>query len=416
MEFRLALMVAFKLDDYILGLKLVKERCSELNIHFYLLNSTPKDLAKLCIKNDIGGIVCDFNPLRYIVKVQKILVDTLSGNIPVVQVDAHNIVPVWEASDKQEGMAKFIRPKITKKLPEYLTGFPEVCKHPYSDKFEVGDEEFENIDDAYGIYEPKWEVPPVKWGEGPGEKGGLEALRLFMVKNLSFYGVNSNDPSKDTTSQISPWLHFGHISAQRCALEELIIRKELSDNYCFYNENYDNTNGAANWAKETLKVHSKDKRIWVYSREQLEKAETHDEMWNAAQLQAVQDGKIHGYMRMYWCKKILEWTESPETAIAFSIWLNDTFCLDGTDPNGYVGIMWSICGVHDQGWKEREIFGKIRYMVDYSLRRKFDMDAYCSRFGRKISAETKKKTDKSGSSENKKKLGINKKGVKRKAI
>ncbi|KAJ8952488.1 hypothetical protein NQ318_003284 [Aromia moschata] len=412
------------------GIKSVKKECDDLNIGFYLLNSTPEDLAQICIDNNIGGIICDFNPLRYTKELQERLLKNLPDDIAVVQVDAHNIVPVWEASNKQEGMAKFLRPKITKKLPEYLTGFPEVCKHKYSAKLHL-DNEVKNINDAYELYRPTWEVAEVKWGEGPGSKAGLEMLHDFMVKNLQFYGVTSNDPSKNTTSKLSPWLHFGQISAQRCALEiksveslykdqcekfleELIIRKELSDNYCLYNDNYDNINGAANWARETLTAHKKDKRSWIYTREQLEKAQTHDEMWNTAQLQAIHEGKIHGYMRMYWCKKILEWTESPEQAIEYALWLNDTFCLDGTDPNGYVGVMWSICGVHDQGWKEREIFGKIRYMVDYSLRRKYDMDAYCAKFGRTISGDSKKQNIKENKSGGKEKSVPKKRGVKRK--
>ncbi|VEN43006.1 unnamed protein product [Callosobruchus maculatus] len=318
-------------------------------------------------------------------------------------------------------MAKFLRPKINKNLPEYLCGFPKVSKHKYSGILKNLSGHFKDLNEAYKCFKPKWDVEVVKWGEGPGEEGGLSMLRTFMVERLKYYGVTSNDPSKDNTSKLSPWLRFGQISAQRCALEvksleslykeqceryleELIVRRELTDNYCYYNQNYDNINGAANWAKETLKLHAKDKRTWTYTREQLENAQTHDEMWNAAQLQANTEGKINGYMRMYWAKKILEWTESPEQAIEYALWLNDTFCLDGTDPNGYVGVMWSICGVHDQGWRERDIFGKIRYMVDYSLRQKFDMEAYCARYGTKMNVE-KKKTK-----------AVPKKGIKRKAV
>ncbi|KAJ8917474.1 hypothetical protein NQ315_005521 [Exocentrus adspersus] len=409
------------------GLKLVREECKRLNIGFYLLESSPKQLAEVVIQNDVGAVICDFSPLKHCRKQLESLLQKLPDNIPVVEVDAHNIVPVWVSSEKQEGMAKFLRPKLTKKLPEYLTGFPDVCKHKYSGLLKT-DQILENIDDAFINYSPTFDVPEVQWGEGPGAEAGLSMLHSFIVSNLRYYGINSNDPSKDCTSNLSPWLHFGQISAQRCALEiksveslykeqtekfleELIVRKELSDNYCFYNTNYDNIDGAANWAKESLKLHSKDKRAWIYTRDQLQNAQTHDEMWNAAQLQAVREGKIHGYMRMYWCKKILEWTESPETALEYSLWLNDTFCLDGTDPNGYVGVMWSICGVHDQGWKEREIFGKIRYMVDYSLKRKFDMGAYCARFGLKQVKDVK---DKKGKTVSKSSTG--KRGLKRKAV
>nr|CAI5856234.1 unnamed protein product [Callosobruchus analis] len=404
------------------GLKFVEKECKDLNIGFYVLNSSVEDLAAVIEKNNIGGVVCDFYPLKHPTELQKRLMNKLDKNVPVVQIDAHNIVPTWIASDKQEGMAKFLRSKINKNLPEYLCGFPKVSKHKYSGTLKYLTNCFKDLDEAaYKCFNPKWDVGVVKWGEGPGEEGGLSMLRIFMVERLMYYGVNSNDPSKDNTSKLSPWLRFGQISAQRCALEiksleslykeqcekyleELIVRRELTDNYCYYNQNYDNINGAASWAKETLKLHSKDKRTWTYTREQLENAQTHDEMWNAAQIQASTEGKINGYMRMYWAKKILEWTESPEQALEYALWLNDTFCLDGTDPNGYVGVMWSICGVHDQGWRERDIFGKIRYMVDYSLRRKFDMETYCARYGIKMNVDKKKAK------------AAPKRGIKRKAV
>lgn len=151
------------------------------------------------------------------------------------------------------------------------------------------------------------------------------------------------------------WSVSGQISTQRVALEvtrlrevvkrqvdkfleELIVRRELAENYCLYNPNYDNINGAADWAIKTLNDHRSDERPYVYTKEQFEKALTHDEMWNSAQIQLVQTGKMHGYMRMYWCKKILEWTETPEEAIEIALWLNDMYSLDGTDPNGFVGM------------------------------------------------------------------------------
>eukprot|EP00252_Welwitschia_mirabilis_P013725 TRINITY_DN3022_c0_g1_i3.p1 TRINITY_DN3022_c0_g1~~TRINITY_DN3022_c0_g1_i3.p1 ORF type:complete len:340 (-),score=58.79 TRINITY_DN3022_c0_g1_i3:353-1372(-) len=159
-------------------------------------------------------------------------------------------------------------------------------------------------------------------------------------------------------------------------LEELIIRRELADNFCFYQTHYDSLQGAWEWARKTLIEHASDKREHIYTREQLEKAETFDPLWNASQLEMVYHGKMHGFMRMYWAKKILEWTEGPDVALATAIYLNDKYELDGRDPNGYVGCMWSICGVHDQGWRERPVFGKIRYMNYAGCKRKFDTDRY----------------------------------------
>jgi deoxyribodipyrimidine photo-lyase len=159
-------------------------------------------------------------------------------------------------------------------------------------------------------------------------------------------------------------------------LEELIIRRELSDNFCFYNPDYDEFKGFPDWAKKTLDEHRKDTREYVYSLKEFEAGQTHDELWNAAQMEMVKKGKMHGYMRMYWAKKILEWTASPEEALKTAISLNDKYELDGRDPNGYVGISWSIGGVHDRAWGERPIFGKIRYMSYNGCRSKFDVKKY----------------------------------------
>jgi deoxyribodipyrimidine photo-lyase len=140
--------------------------------------------------------------------------------------------------------------------------------------------------------------------------------------------------------------------------------------------NYDNFEGFHKWAKETLNEHRNDEREYTYSLEQFENAETHDDLWNAAQLEMVKTGKMHGFMRMYWAKKILEWTKTPEQALEFGIYLNDKYELDGRDPNGYVGVAWSIGGVHDRAWGERPVFGKIRYMNYNGCKRKFDVNKY----------------------------------------
>ncbi len=191
-------------------------------------------------------------------------------------------------------------------------------------------------------------------------------------------------------------MHYGNLSAQRLAyevqpsaatqankeafLEELIVRRELSDNFCFYQPSYDQLEAAPAWAQASLDTHRKDAREHVYSFQQFERAKTHDTLWNAAQLELVKTGKMHGYMRMYWAKKLLEWTESPEDALTIGIRLNDAYELDGRDPNGYVGMLWSVAGLHDRPWIERPIFGMIRYMNRAGCERKFDVDAYIQRW------------------------------------
>ncbi|MBN2520958.1 MAG: hypothetical protein JXB17_10665 [Bacteroidales bacterium] len=163
-------------------------------------------------------------------------------------------------------------------------------------------------------------------------------------------------------------------------LEELIVRKELSDNYCYYNVNYDSYEGFPEWAKQTLKIHRYDEREYVYELIDFESANTHDDLWNAAQIELIETGKIHGYMRMYWAKKILEWTKSPEKALKTAIYLNDKYAMDGRDPNGYTGCAWAIGGVHDRAWSERPVFGKIRYMNCNGAKRKFDVEEYISKY------------------------------------
>ena len=200
-------------------------------------------------------------------------------------------------------------------------------------------------------------------------------------------------------SDLSPYLHTGQLGAQRMALlvkqanssstsdgvkaflEESIVRRELSDNFCFYQPQYDSLQGAAGWARDSLALHSADAREHVYSEAQFEAGQTHEDLWNAAQRQLVSTGKMHGFMRMYWAKKILEWSASPEEALRIALHLNDKYSLDGCDPNGYVGCAWSIMGTHDMGWAERAVFGKIRYMNYNGCKRKFDTAAYVAKWG-----------------------------------
>ena len=246
-------------------------------------------------------------------------------------------------------------------------------------------------------------VPEVSWAV-PGEAAARATLDHFLTRRLRLY-ENRNDPAKpQALSGLSPYLHFGHISAARCALEakkfsksaskavesffeELVVRRELADNFCWYSPKYDTLEGQKyDWARDTLRDHANDKRDRVYTLEQFEQGKTHDKLWNAAQLEMVHGGKMHGFMRMYWAKKILEWTESPEQAMEFAVHLNDKYSLDGRDPSGYVGCAWSIVGVHDQGWKERPVFGKIRYMAYSGCEKKFKIPDYIARVNQLVSA------------------------------
>lgn len=373
-------------DFMLRGLAEVSQSLAQKGIKFHLLKGEPiASLLNYIKDNDVSLVVSDFDPL----KVKRMWKEELNNqlDIPHHEVDAHNIVPCWIASNKLEFGAYTIRPKIKKLLIEYLTDF---------DNFENAPIENESFDfaETLACLNTDLNVKQINWLT-PGEKIANKTLALFISNGLAGYSTRRNDPNLDGQSNLSPYLHFGQISAQRIAieamkssapeadkaafLEELIVRRELSDNYCYYNTNYDTFEGFHSWAKESLNIHRNDKREFIYTKEQLEYGRTHDKLWNAAQIEMIKTGKMHGFMRMYWAKKILEWTMSPEDAISIAIYLNDKYSIDGRDPNGYTGIAWSIGGVHDRAWSEREVFGKIRYMNYNGCKRKFDVEKYISR-------------------------------------
>ena len=373
-------------DFMLKGLEQVEEKLAKYNVPFQLLSGLPgKEIPAYLKTMKAGALVSDFNPLKIARLWKKEILD--ATGISFYTVDAHNIVPAWEASDKEEFAAYTIRPKIHRALPEYLDSFPEL-KRMESSNLDKTDNDWSKARDSLKI---DFSVKAVDWLI-PGEKAALDMLKNFLNEKLDRYDTERNDPTKEASSNLSPYLHFGQISAQRIALdsqvfieqgdslksfqEELIVRRELADNYCFYNLNYDSFDGIRDWAKTTLNEHRKDKREYIYSGDDFEGADTHDDLWNAAQFQMMKAGKMHGYMRMYWAKKILEWSKSPEEAFETAIYLNDKYELDGRDPNGYTGVAWSIGGIHDRAWAERPVFGKIRYMNYNGCKRKFDVKQY----------------------------------------
>ncbi|PIN03214.1 Deoxyribodipyrimidine photolyase/cryptochrome [Handroanthus impetiginosus] len=393
--------------------KLHSDVQSNFQIPFFLFQGEAVDTIPSFLK-DCGAslLVTDFSPLREVRQWKEKLCKSVNDAVSIHEVDAHNVVPVWVASDKLEYGARTIRGKINKKLPEYLINFPELStpKRKWASSSNFID--WDNL--IASVVRQGAEVPELEWCQ-PGEQEALEVLmgnkNGFLTTRLKNYTTDRNNPVKSKAlSGLSPYLHFGQISAQRCALEarkvrklypqavdafleELIIRRELADNFCYYQPHYDSLQGAWEWARKTLMDHASDKRQHIYTREQLENAQTADPLWNASQLEMVHYGKMHGFMRMYWAKKILEWTNGPEEALAISIYLNDKYSIDGRDPNGYVGCMWSICGVHDQGWQERPVFGKIRYMNYAGCKRKFDVDGYIAYIKRLVGESKKRKAE-----------------------
>jgi deoxyribodipyrimidine photo-lyase len=366
------------------GLEEVERRLEKTGIPFFLLEGEPVEmLPRFLDEQGVSLLVTDFDPLRIKRRWRESVADRLT--IPFHEVDAHNIVPCRHASPKQEYSAATFRRKLSRLVPEFLDEFPRLVAHPFF-----------------------WDRPPqpVAWGKLlarlpldrsvqevtgiiAGEAAAHQALALFIRERLQGYATRRNDPNCPGQSGLSPYLHFGQLAPQRAAqavsgageeqevfLEELIVRRELSDNFCWYQEQYDTVGGFPDWGRKTLDRHRSDLREYGYSREALARGESHDPLWNGAEKEMVLTGSMHGYLRMYWAKKILEWSSSPEEALATAIFLNDRFQLDGRDPNGYAGIAWSMGGVHDRPWGERPIFGMVRYMNYNGCRRKFDVAAY----------------------------------------
>ena len=377
--------------DFLLkGLASTEKRLKLAGVPFFLLEGNPSDtVLSWAHRWRAGAVVTDFDPLRIKREWKKRVAEKLP--VPLWEVDAHNVVPAWIASPKQEYGAYTLRPKLHRLWTDYLTAFSPLIQHPVPWPTKVPFIHWEHVQESLPTDKT---VSPVK-GVPPGETEAAKELGSFLKNRLPGYASRRNDPNADGQSHLSPWIHFGQISAQRIAwdvrrrawetddgqafLEELLVRRELSDNFCLYNDAYDTFAGFPNWAQQTLKEHRSDPRPFLYTRERFEHADTHDALWNAAQKEMVTNGKMHGYLRMYWAKKILEWSPSVDEAMATALYLNDRYSLDGRDPNGYAGVAWSLGGVHDRAWFPRPVFGKIRFMSAGGCRSKFDTQAYINR-------------------------------------
>ncbi len=307
------------------------------------------------------------------------------------EVETNLIVPVEEASTKENYSAGTFRPRITKKLPLYLAPLRHRKPKKQSLRLRFDGVSLDDLQAVLSGLQIDRSVSPVdQFHGGPSE--ARRRLRSFIRNKLDNYAEEGGDPAADCISHMSPYLHFGQISPLEIArevqktesrgvdafLEELIVRRELSHNFVFYNDMYDTYECLPDWARKTLETHENDKREHLYEPDAFEKAQTHDPYWNAAQWQLVITGKMHGYMRMYWGKKLLEWSPAPRDAFATALYLNNKYELDGRDPNAFAGVAWCF-GKHDRAWAERPVFGKVRYMNAAGLKRKFDADRYVAR-------------------------------------
>ena len=328
----------------------VKDIFQKSGLDFEIIDKNPSVIITT-IKPAL--LILDFNPI--------LKRDYLKNvDLKIYEIDGHNIIPARFISDKQEYSAATLRRKIYYNIYPFLT-------------------EFDNI-----------------------TTGKVEAdyiLEDFIKNSLPYYAEYKNDPSKNVLSGLSKYLNLGFISSQRIALEliksnvssenkeafieELIVRKELADNFCLYSENFKGFSSIPTWAKISLENHIQDIRPYIYTIAELEKAQTHDKLWNATQIQLIKAGFIHGYLRMYWAKKIIEWTPSADIALKTAIYLNDKYAYDSPSANGYVGILWAIGGLHDRAFFDYSVTGKIRRMTYTSIKRKNDLTKYLEKYAPK---------------------------------
>ncbi len=365
------------------GLEEVERSFEEREIRFLLRRGPPEEEV-LDLEKEASMLITEKAYLKNLRRWR----DSVEQNMSelMVEVESESVVPVETTSQKEEYAARTIRPKIHEHLDDFLKPLQQRELVNTSLDLDFKGWKVKELMDADLDIDKS--VEPVDWIKG-GTSSAKNRLERFIQNDLEVYAQKSNDPAVDALSDMSPYLHFGQISPVYIALqvkksgkegiedylEELIIRRELALNFVYYDEQYDSIGCIPDWAKETLREHEKDEREYLYNEKEFEEAETHDEYWNAAQNEMVKRGKMHGYMRMYWGKKILEWSETPKEAYKTALYLNNKYELDGRDPNGYAGVAWCF-GKHDQGWKERPIYGKVRYMNANGLERKFDMGSY----------------------------------------
>jgi len=375
------------------GLQDIKENLTQKNINFIVRVEHPVE-GIVTLSQDAALIVVDCGYLG----IQQEWREKVSNRIdcPLIQVESDVIVPVETSSDKEEYAAYTLRPKLQRNLSQFLTSLNDTRVKYNSLDYDFSSNDISSINSIISKLNINTSVQPVPFFKG-GEEQAKKVLDYFIKNHIKWYDEKRNDPAEQVTSQLSPYLHFGHISPLLVALEirknapefsesfleELIVRRELSMNFVYYNESYNEVSCLPNWAFETLQKHEEDKREYVYSFEEMEKASTHDPYWNAAQNEMRYSGKMHGYMRMYWGKKILEWSDTITDAFNHALLLNNTYELDGRDPNGFAGVAWCF-GKHDRAWKERPIFGKVRYMSQAGLKRKGHLEEYVDNVEKKL--------------------------------
>jgi deoxyribodipyrimidine photo-lyase len=377
------------------GLRDVEQNLAKRNIKFVCDQASPANVAIHYAKN-ASVLVGDFGYVRPCRRWVNEVADAVTCRYE--QVESGIVVPVETASDKREYAARTIRSKLHKQWDHFLGDVRAGTPMQSSLRLDLKGT-LDLSDPAKLLKQLKIDrdVPKSRHFEG-GENEAAKLFESFLEEKISDYAQGRNEPSADRHSYMSMYLHFGQISPidlvrqvkdrvpdndnRQSFIEELVVRRELAKNFVWYSpSDYDSYATLPDWAKKTLAEHRDDKRPTTYTRSNLEQAKTDDPYWNAAMDQMRLTGFMHNYMRMYWGKKVLEWTNTPEYGYETLLYLNNKYFIDGRDPNSYSNVAW-VFGLHDRPWTERNVFGKIRYMNAKGLERKFDIKAYVRQIDR----------------------------------
>jgi len=372
------------------GLPELADGLARRGVGLVLRRHPDHSLLKLADELRPSLVIGDQDPLRHAEAARRAAATGL--RVLFSTVDADVIVPSHLFA-KEQFAARTMRPRLQPLLGRFLVHTPE----PRARRRFVSPSGLQTLDPRGALLDGRF---PIDRSLSPvalrgGSRAGAAALRRFVRERLTGYARWRNRPEVEGTSQLSPYLHAGQLGPRAVALEvasadapaedraafleELIVRRELAINFVRFNPAYDRLEGCEPWARRTLDAHRGDPRPIALDEARLEAADSPDPLWNAAQRQMVERGWMHGYLRMYWAKKLLHWSPAPERAFELAVRWNDRYQLDGRDPNGYAGIAWACGGKHDRAWPERPIFGKVRCMSHASTSRKFDAGGYIAR-------------------------------------
>ncbi|MBS0360046.1 MAG: deoxyribodipyrimidine photo-lyase [Proteobacteria bacterium] len=385
-------------DFMLRGLAEVRARLTKRGVAFVIRKQPPHELVR-GLASDAALVVCDRGYLR----IQRAWREALAKDLGrrLIQVEGDAVVPVEVASDRHETAARTLRPKLQRLWDDFLNAVEPRPLHRRADGLAIAsDVDLGDVPRLLHSLKIDQAVGPVR-RFAPGEGAARSLLARFLDDGLERYARDRSRPEAGAASLMSPYLHFGQISpveivlavrrasrgeGSKAYVEELVVRRELAFNHVHFAPNYDRYTALPSWARQSLAAHRDDPRPAIYTAEQLEAADTHDPHWNTAMREMRTTGYMHNVMRMYWGKKILQWSPSPEAAFETALALNNRWFLDGRDANSFTNVGW-LFGLHDRPWPNQPVFGAVRAMGQNSLR-KFDTAAYARQVEALVAAES----------------------------